>query len=429
MVRSLKKIKYIILFLFLQTNVSAQNVIRVCEGDTAQNFAVPLTLGSTYNWTLGTQSIATIVSGNGSEHILIDLNTSGVFWLHVQEIDSNLCSAKDSILIEVFPKPNPFIYSLGSNTFCEGDSLTLFSDSLYNSLLWSNGSNSDSIQVYESDNYYLVVTDTNGCSNISNSIDVYFNPKPNAEFSIDGVCEESQTILIDSSTISSGDIVSWNWNLGDGNYDTGPLVSHLFKRPDLYNVSLYVQSDSACKDSVSKNLQIFHVPEAKFNFFPYSASTLYPEISFENKSENAIPILWNFGDGTETDIENPIHIFSDPGTYKVILHVQDTNNCLDSVSHDITVFYDFLLYIPNSFTPNLDGNNELFLPKGVRMSKYKDYEFIIYDRWGVEVFKTKDIYEGWDGKNSISGKYAWVIMIIDEMGAKREKFGEVMLIK
>ena len=47
----------------------------------------------------------------------------------------------------------------------------------------------------------------------------------------------------------------------------------------------------------------------------------------------------------------------------------------------------------------------------------------------VEVFKTKDIYEGWDGKNSISGKYAWVIMIIDEMGAKREKFGEVMLIK
>ena len=45
-------------------------MIRLCEGDTAQNFAVPLTLGSTYNWTLGTQSIkASIVSGN-------ELNTS-----------------------------------------------------------------------------------------------------------------------------------------------------------------------------------------------------------------------------------------------------------------------------------------------------------------------------------------------------------------
>ena len=224
----MKKIKYIILFLFLQTNVSAQNVIRVCEGDTAQNFAVPLTLGSTYNWTLGTQSIATIVSGNGSEHIVLDINNSGVFWLHVQEIDSNLCSSKDSVLIKVFPKPNPFIYSLGNNTFCEGDSLTLFSDSLYNSLLWSNGLNSDSIQVYESDNYYLVVTDTNGCSNISNSIDVYVNPKPNAEFRIDGVCEESQTILIDSSTISSGDIVSWNWNLDQIELNTSNLLLLLF---------------------------------------------------------------------------------------------------------------------------------------------------------------------------------------------------------
>ena len=244
MVRILKKIKYIILFLFLQTNVSAQNVIRVCEGDTAQNFAVPLTLGSTYNWTLGTQSIATIVSGNGSEHILIDLNTSGFFWLHVQEIDSNLCSAKDSILIEVYPKPNPFIYSLGNNTFCEGDSMTLFSDSLYNTLLWSNGLNTDSIQVYESDNYYLLVTDTNGCSNISNSIDVNFNPKPNVDFKIDGVCFENESIFTDSSTILSGSIVSWIWDFGDGNYDTGPLVSHLYQETDLFNINLYVKSEA-----------------------------------------------------------------------------------------------------------------------------------------------------------------------------------------
>ena len=95
---------------------------------------VPLTLGSTYNWTLETQNIATIVSGNGSEHILLDLNTSGVFWPHVQETDSNLCTAKDSILIEVFPKPNPFIYSLGNNTLCYGDSIILFSDSIYKTL-------------------------------------------------------------------------------------------------------------------------------------------------------------------------------------------------------------------------------------------------------------------------------------------------------
>ena len=413
----------------MQTKLSSQNVVQFCEGDTAQNFAVPLTIGSTYDWTLGTQNNATIVSGNGSEHILLDLNTPGVFWLHVQETDSNLCSAKDSILIEVFPKPNPFIYSLAESTLCQGDTVTLFSDSVYNSLWWSNGFNSDSIQVYQSDSYYLVVSDTNGCTNISNIIDVYFNPKPNAEFLIDGVCFENESVFTDSSTISSGSIVSWIWDFGDGSYDAGPVVSHLFQETDLFNISLYVQSEAACEDSVTKNLQIFHVPKAEFEFYPYSASTISPEINFINKSVDALPILWDFGNGRDTTVENPTHIFSDPGNYEVKLFVTDTNNCLDSVSHTISVYYDFILYVPNSFTPNIDGKNELFLPKGLRMGKYQSYEFTVFDKWGGEIFSTNDISEGWNGENVISGKYTWSIIIIDELGELRKKVGEVMLMK
>ena len=146
-------------------------------------------------------------------------------------------------------------------------------------------------------------------------------------------------------------------------------------------------------------------------------------------SENASPMLWSFDDGTESTIENPIHVFSDPGNYEVKLFVSDTNNCLDSVSHNITVYYDFILYVPNSFTPNIDGKNDLFLPKGLRMEKYKSFEFKIFDRWGVLVFRTNKISEGWNGENAISGKYAWVIIITDELGEVRKKVGEVMLIK
>ena len=103
----------------LQTSLSAQNVIRLCEGDTAQNFAVPLSNGSTYNWTVkATNNIATITSGNGTEHILIDLNNTGMFWLHVLETDANLCTGEDSILVEVHSKPNPQIYADGALFFC-----------------------------------------------------------------------------------------------------------------------------------------------------------------------------------------------------------------------------------------------------------------------------------------------------------------------
>lgn len=425
----MKKLLYILFFVLLTTALSAQNIIRLCEGDTAQNFAVPLSNGSTYNWTIGTQSIATITSGNGTEHILLDLNTSGVFWLHVLETDANLCTGKDSILVEVYPKPTPFVYSLGNTTLCEGDFMTLISDSMYTSLIWNNGLNTDSIDVFTSGNYFVVVSDTNGCENISNNIDVYFNPKPNADFWIDGVCFESESNLIDASTISTGNIVSWIWNLGNGSYDAGPTVSHLYSEVDLYNVSLTVQSDAGCEDSISKNLQIYHLPKAEFEYYPYSASTLNPEITFTNNSVDAISLLWDFGDGRDTTIENPIHVFSDPETYEVMLTVVDTNNCIDSVSHSITVYYDFILYVPNSFSPNKDGKNEVFIPKGLRMAKYQSYTFVVYDRWGEEVFKTNEVGDGWTGGNAVAGKYAWAIIIEDELGEKRKKIGDVMLIK
>ena len=139
-------------------------------------------------------------------------------------------------------------------------------------------------------------------------------------------------------------------------------------------------------------------------------------------SENFSPILWSFDDGRDTTIENPIHIFSDPGNYEVKLYVSDTNNCMDSVSHNITVYYDFILYVPNSFTPNIDGKNDLFLPKGLRMEKYQSYEFTIFDRWGEEIFRTNKISEGWNGDNAISGKYTWVIIITDELGEVGKKW-------
>ena len=68
----------------LQINVTAQNIIHLCEGGVAENFAVPITNGSIYNWTInGPSNIANITSGNGTEHIQLDLNNTGVFWLHV----------------------------------------------------------------------------------------------------------------------------------------------------------------------------------------------------------------------------------------------------------------------------------------------------------------------------------------------------------
>ena len=120
----MNRLKLVILLIFaFSMQLSAQNVVHLCIGDN-HNFGVPATLNSVYNWQIqGDPTIATITSGNGTEHIVIDLNDSGVVQLLVEEIDVNGCAGYDSILVEIYALPNPNIFALGPISFCEGDIL------------------------------------------------------------------------------------------------------------------------------------------------------------------------------------------------------------------------------------------------------------------------------------------------------------------
>ena len=112
-----------------------------------------------------------------------------------------------------------------------------------------------------------------------------------------------------------------------------------------------------------------------------------------------------------------------------MLIVKDVNECMDSITKYIVMYYDFVLYMPTAFTPNDDGDNDQFGPQGLRMEKYKSYSFYIYNQWGEIIFETEDINEWWDGADSQHGSYAWAIVIVDELGAKRKKVGNILLIK
>ena len=112
-----------------------------------------------------------------------------------------------------------------------------------------------------------------------------------------------------------------------------------------------------------------------------------------------------------------------------MLVAADNNNCVDSMAHTINIYYELLLYLPNSFTQNRDGDNDIFLPKGYRMNKYKNYQFVIYNKWGEIVFSTDKTAEGWDGANIKADVFTWVIILTDEMGAIRKEVREVTLIK
>ena len=89
--------------------------------------------------------------------------------------------------------------------------------------------------------------------------------------------------------------------------------------------------------------------------------------------------------------------------------------------------------VPNSFTPNGDGLNDIFLPIFNAESGVKEYKFEVYNRWGQLIYETGDLTAGWDGKYKSKicqqGSYNWIIYYQDFSKNPYNVNGHVTLIK
>ena len=161
---------------------------------------------------------------------------------------------------------------------------------------------------------------------------------------------------------------------------------------------------------------------------------LEPQISIEETSLLASAYSWNFGDGTTSNSPSPdYHTYKDSGSYNITLVVANDLGCVDSIKRTINVVIPKQVYVPNSFSPNGDGLNDVFLPKGEGISEYL---MEIYDRWGNLIFISDDINKGWDGtandgtEVSMQDVYVYVIDIVSS--AKKQSFtyrGVIKLIR
>jgi len=105
-------------------------------------------------------------------------------------------------------------------------------------------------------------------------------------------------------------------------------------------------------------------------------------------------------------------------------------SCVDSTYKTVTIEPEFLFYIPNAFTPNDDGINDYFSGKGIFI---KEYEMMIFDRWGNLIFYTDDINKPWDGRANHGTEiaqrdvYVYTVKITDINRKKHSYKGTVTL--
>ncbi len=365
----------------------------------------------------------------------------------VTATDANGCTSS-AVTSTITVRP-PLIVTVTPQTIsaCSGSNVTLTAianggDSIY-TYTWMPGNlNGSPITVNPTSNtvYTVTVTDACGAPSASATVSVTINPIPSVGFIEDSVkgCSPLCVTFKDTSTIATGKAVKWVWDFGDGSKDSVQNPKHCYYNAGNFSVSLVVTSDSGCTSSltVANLVTVYAHPIANFSVSPQPTTIMAPDIYFTDLTTDMYGIRswsWRFndvGDSGVSSLQNPMHTYKDTGVFCPVLTVTNIHGCTDSSIECLIISPQFTLYIPDAFSPNGDGRNDIFLPKGEALKSYNMY---IFDRWGMKLFHSSSLSSGWDG--TYGGRvcqedtYVYLIDIIDNFSKAHSYLGKVTLLQ
>ena len=260
------------------------------------------------------------------------------------------CSASKTKIIFVLPKPTA---SFTFDTPCKSDS-THFTDASYSngnvpvvSWSWDFGDGNVSaiqnpVHLFANSGIYnvtLFITDQNGCT-ADTTMQVQVFGKPNAGFTYS--VANCDTIFFTSTSGGGGSNIStWLWNFddaGSGVYNTSTQTNpwHYFTLPGNYDVQLIVTNEFGCKDTVVNPVLYDPFPQPDFTFDTACSGDTTHFMAI-NTAPNIISFAWNFDDGTTGTGPNPVHVFTEPGTYYVTLIITNTDLCTNYIQKPVKV--------------------------------------------------------------------------------------------
>jgi len=172
-------------------------------------------------------------------------------------------------------------------------------------------------------------------------------------------------------------------------------------------------------------------PNAHFDVDPKRAELLFAQMKVTDlSSPNVSQWEWDMGEGTWYDVQHPTHRYQDTGAFVITEYVVTPFGCMDTAEFTVIVDPEFYFYIPNTFTPNNDAHNQTFYGTGVGVA---EYQMLIFDRWGSQIFESGDMDLHWNGtKNGQpvqQGVYAYIFNIVDVKGHGHQYVGHVNLVR
>ena len=367
----------------------------ICEGEEGVLVASSNDAGGSYLW-----------SGNISGSSLTDSPQVTSEYTVVYTLNS--CESEPvtgSIVVNEIP-----VVSLLDTVICFGEDIILSSDVSIpgGQYLWSpNGESSAVIQVspIQTTSYSLEYT-SSGCSATATAIVNVEVPTPIG-------IEVSDTLGCLPLTVTfNNPFASENsnciWSFGSGLATGGCNATYTFNQPGCVDVTL-LSSEQACTTEITEMnlICVEGPPNASFYASPSIITDPSQWIQFSNNSSGAVDYSWEFGDGATSDLDNPQHLYSEiVDGFIISLIATSELGCVDTTQVSILYQEEPIVYIPNTFTPDGDQYNHVFLPVFTSGYDPYNYELLIFNRWGEIVYESHDVNIGWDGTYGVNGKKA-----------------------
>jgi len=269
----------------------------------------------------------------------------------------------------------------------------------------------------------LSVGSNYGCTG-DTTITMVIAGKPVIDFNFSENCDG----LVDYTGLLLNSIQpsKWVWQFGDNGQSNKQNTNHQFTTNGKYQTLLLAISDNGCvSDSLVKVITI-----DKLYPFAGNDTSIAAGQPLQLQASGGTTYEWTPSAGLNNGlISNPVAILNTSQTY--IMTVRNAAGCQANDTINIKVYKEPDIYVPNAFTPNNDGKNDIFriTAPGIASVQY----FRIYNRWGKLIYQSADFNKGWDG--TLNGRmlendtYVWIIKAIDYNGTVIEKKGTVTLIR
>ena len=254
----------------------------------------------------------------------------------------------------------------------------------------------------------------------------------------DTICT-GKTVTLKGS-IATGTVTAWLWTVDSITgvtilpNDSAQNITASFADTGTYVITLYVHFSTAAIDSQKVTIHVMQSASALLATSGIS-SGIPQTVIFTNASTHAPNgFIWNFGDNgtlTQNTVTNASHTYNAAGAYTVSLIAYGVYGCNDTARTSLIATDTAGLSMPNVFTPNADGINDIYVPNAHGM---KTLDCTIYDRWGAKIIDMDMNMQYWDGYTTSglpcsAGTYFYVITATDVNGKSYSLKGYIQLIR